>query len=86
MLKSSRKPIYSVQSFSKARGGFAVDTPLMATGERQALRMAERLGEERAGAIAFYRVGDPEVGEFDDPVVIARFGEMPNHLLPALGL
>jgi hypothetical protein len=39
-------------------------------------RLARALAHEHAGAIAFSRSGDPETGEFQDPVVLATFGEV----------
>ena len=30
------------------------------------------------GAVAFSRTGDPATGEFDDAVVIERFGAVPS--------
>ena len=32
------------------------------------------------GAIAFSRSGDPDIGEFDDAKILARFGETPENL------
>jgi hypothetical protein len=32
------------------------------------------------GAIAFSRTGDPDVGVFDDAMVLKRFGEVPTDL------
>jgi hypothetical protein len=37
-------------------------------------RLARALAHEHAGAIAFSRSGDPETGEFQEPVVLATFG------------
>lgn len=76
-LISSRKPVYAVISFNKARGGVAISTPRMAQGEKSARRMAERLAEQCLGAIAISRTGDMEIGEFDEPVEVARFGSVP---------
>jgi hypothetical protein len=39
---------------------------------------AERLAITAAGAVAFSRTGDPASGEFEDAVVIKRFGEVPD--------
>jgi hypothetical protein len=39
-------------------------------------RLARALAHEHAGAIAFSRSGDPETGEFQDPVVLATFGDV----------
>jgi len=33
-----------------------------------------------AGAVAFKRAGDPNVGEFSDAVVLKKFGDVPNDL------
>ena len=41
-----------------------------------AKRLARALAAEHGGAIAFSRSGDPETGEFQDPVVLASFGEV----------
>ena len=43
-----------------------------------ALREARRMVETSAGAVAFSRTGDPSVGEFEDAVVIERFGDTPS--------
>ena len=41
-----------------------------------AKRLARALAAEHGGAIAFSRSGDPETGEFQDPVVLATFGDV----------
>jgi hypothetical protein len=33
-----------------------------------------------AGAVAFKRAGDPNVGEFSDAIVLKKFGDVPNDL------
>lgn len=33
-----------------------------------------------AGAVAFSRTGDMDVGEFDDAVILKTFGEVPDDL------
>ena len=38
-------------------------------------RRARALALEHAGAVAFSRTGDPTTGEFQDAVILARFGE-----------
>ena len=77
-LASSRKQVYSVVSFTQAKGGLAVNAPRPASGEDSAKRLAERLAGQLAGAVAIYRTGDPDIGEFDDPVEIARYGRVPS--------
>ena len=45
-----------------------------------AQRRAQALVGRKAGAIAFSRTGDPAMGEFEDAVVLGRFGEAPDDL------
>ena len=39
-------------------------------------RRARALALEHAGALALSRMGDPATGEFQDAVILARFGEV----------
>lgn len=39
-------------------------------------RRARALALEHAGVLAFSRTGDPARGEFQDAVILARFGEV----------
>lgn len=34
----------------------------------------------KAGAIAFSRTGDPAMGDFEDAVILGRYGEVPGDL------
>jgi len=45
-----------------------------------AIRRAQAMSTDKtnAGAIAFSRHGDPEVGEFDDAVILKTFGDVPE--------
>lgn len=45
-----------------------------------AVSRARALAAKEAGAIAFSRTGDPDVGEFADAVVLFREGEVPNDI------
>ena len=48
----------------------------------KAVRVATILAADPAncGALAFSRTGDPAIGEFEDAVVIRRFGEVDSAL------
>jgi hypothetical protein len=37
--------------------------------------------EDNAGAVAFSRQGSPDLGEFEDAVILKAFGEMLDDLL-----
>lgn len=66
---------FVVQSFERGRkGSLVADQPIETQGYEQATRMAERLSHCKAGVVAFTRRGDPLTGDFDEPVVIARYG------------
>ena len=62
-------------------GDLVTDEPREAQSETGAKRIAAALATEKAGALAFSRTGDPEVGEFDDAVILARYGEVAEELL-----
>ena len=53
-----------------------------AQSEAAAIRRAEGMSRDpaNAGAVAFKRAGDPNVGEFSDAVVLKKFGDVPNDL------
>ena len=36
--------------------------------------------DTNAGAVAFARQGSPELGEFDDAVILKTFGDVPDDL------
>ena len=39
---------------------------------------AMALDEANAGAVAFSRSGDPNLGEFEDAVILKTFGQVPD--------
>ena len=47
-----------------------------------AIRRAEAMSSiaGNLGAIAFSRTGDPSIGEFNDAVVLRKFGDVPDDL------
>jgi hypothetical protein len=48
---------------------------------RDPARASDGCNEAIAGAVAFSRRGDPDVGEFEDAVILKAFGEVPDDLL-----
>ena len=60
------------------KGRFVPRQPEQALTAASAVRRAERLAKVSGGAIAFSRTGDPDFGEFDDAVIIASFGSVPE--------
>jgi hypothetical protein len=52
--------------------------PVEAQSSSAAIAQARSLASSKAGAVAFSRTGDPNVGEFSDAVVLFRAGEVPD--------
>jgi hypothetical protein len=74
-----RETIYVVQAFRREETGELVaETPEAAKDEAHARERALRLKDRYAGVIAFSRTGDMDLGEYEDAVVLARFGSIPN--------
>ena len=51
--------------------------PVECQSSTQATSRARSLAATKAGAIAFSRTGDPDVGEFEDAKVLWQGGEVP---------
>lgn len=72
---------FVVQAYRKGkRGKVEAEEPKIARDENNAKAMAERLALSRHAVIAFSRTGDPDTGDFDDPVILAKHGAVPDHL------
>jgi hypothetical protein len=70
---------FVVQAYRKGRrGALTPEEPKMARNEANCLAMAERLAITRPAVVAFKRKGDPDTGDFDDPVILATFGDVPE--------
>lgn len=70
---------YAVQPFERAgRGRLSPQQPIVASSSAEAVRKAERIAREKGGAIAFSRTGDDDIGDFDEPVILGRFGDVPR--------
>jgi hypothetical protein len=40
------------------------------------------VGGDGKGAIAFSKTGDPQIGEWEDAVILGRYGGAPDDLAP----
>jgi hypothetical protein len=58
--------------------GEAFECPNASTAILHAEFLSQAAGN--VGAIAFSRTGDPDVGKFEDAVVLAKIGEVPTDL------
>ena len=71
-----------VVPFDRAEGGDLVPGEAREAPNREAAkRRAEAMAAKHAGALAFSRTGDPDVGRFEDADVIAVYGAVDTHAL-----
>lgn len=75
---SSRVTHFVVQSYRKMGRRLVPDEPRVVKDERECLRVAEAAAGRRHAVIAFSRTGDVDTGDFDDPVILATHGEVPE--------
>ena len=73
---------YVALPFIRTEDGSAPGQAQECQGESAAIRRAEGMSRDpaNAGAVAFKRAGDPNVGEFSDAIVLKTFGDVPTDL------
>ena len=64
-------------------GDLVVEDAVEAPSPAVAVARARVIASRKAGAIAFSCSGDPDLGEYSDAVILARFGEPPEIEPPA---
>ena len=72
---------YVAMGFERDEAGelVAMD-PVEAQSSTQAISRARSLAAKKAGAVAFSRTGDPDLGEFTDAVVLFSAGVVPDEI------
>jgi hypothetical protein len=80
----ANETLHVVQSFSVNEfGEYGADQPKAFKSSPEALRAAAKAHETGKPVVAFSRTGDPKVGEYGEPQVIAKLGEIPDDVLEA---
>lgn len=70
---------FVVQPYQETNRGALVALPAIAAKDAdQALRLLAQQKRVTAGVIAFSRRGDPEAGDYEDAVVLSRWGRVPD--------
>ena len=71
---------YVALPFVRVEGSLAPAAPVECAHAAAAVRRAEVMSRDaaNAGAVAFSRQGSPELGEFEDSVILKTFGEVPD--------
>jgi hypothetical protein len=54
--------------------------PVEAQTSSSAISRARSFAAKEAGAVAFARTGDPDIGEFQDAVILLSLGEVPDKI------
>jgi hypothetical protein len=71
---------FVVQPYQETNRGALVALPAIAAkDDDHALRLASQQKRVAAGVIAFLRRGDPETGDYEDAVVLSRWGRVPDN-------
>jgi hypothetical protein len=73
---------YVALPFLRTEDGIAAGVGQECPNAASAMRRAETMSRDaaNAGALAFKRTGDPNVGSFGDATVLQTFGEIPENL------
>lgn len=77
---------YAVLPFVRDQdGNLCPDEAIECPSPSAAASRARALAATKAGAVAFSRTGDPDVGEFADAAIIAKVGDVPADLEAVTG-
>lgn len=63
-----------------AEGNLIAEEAAEAPSGSVAMRRAAALISTKAGAVAFSRTGDPQLGDFAAAIILGRYGETPDDL------
>ncbi len=71
---------YVALPFTATEGGLAPRQAVECPSGAAAIRRAQALASDNAnaGAVAFSRSGDPNLGDFEDAVILKTFGQVPD--------
>lgn len=73
--------MYVVQSYTSGRkGSVQPDSPFLAQSIDHARRVAARLAPRKPLVVAFVREGNSKTGDFEEPKLIAAFGDVPEEI------
>ncbi|QCI65296.1 hypothetical protein [Phreatobacter stygius] len=82
----ARTTYYVMQPFRLVDGEVVPGEPVEKRSAESARTAARLAGaDENGGAIAFARSGDPELGDFEEAEILARFGIVPDEFVMAQG-
>jgi hypothetical protein len=78
---------FAVLPFSRTEDGdFLAEAAIEVRSAVEARATAARMATSSAATIAFSKTGDPQIGEWQDAVILGRYNDVPDDLAPYLGL
>ena len=74
---------FAVLPFSRSEDGdFIAEAAIEVRSHEQAKATAMRMAGADRGAVAFTKTGDPQLGDWNDAVILGRYGDVPDDLAP----
>ncbi|HEY8683907.1 MAG TPA: hypothetical protein VIM06_12110 [Rhodanobacter sp.] len=70
--------LYVVQSFRAVDGDLLPEKPVLHGMEEFARRRGEQLARQREGVLVYAQAADTDRGEYADPVILAKYGHVPD--------
>lgn len=74
----ARQLFYNVQAFERIKGKLRQGRLRQFKTEAEATRMGDVLLSKVAGVLVFKIEGNPEADDWDEPVLIAQHGDVPD--------
>jgi hypothetical protein len=72
---------FAVLPFSRTEDGdFLAEAAIEVRSAAQARSTASRMEGDGKGAVAFSKTGDPQLGEWQNAVILGRYGDVPDDL------
>jgi hypothetical protein len=79
----SKITYFAVLPFSRdADGDFLAEAAIDVRSAAEARATASRMAVADRGAVAFCKTGDSQLGEWEDVVILGRYGGIPDDLAP----
>lgn len=79
--------IHVLQAFIEVDGYACAEEPIQCVSAAAARAKAHALKDKKAGVIAWSRSSiDPSLGDWSDPIVLARYGAIPDEFMETGGV
>ncbi|WP_426700901.1 hypothetical protein ACPPVV_16200 [Rhodanobacter sp. Col0626] len=70
--------LYIVQGFHAEGGDVVADKPILHGMEQLARTRGEMLADQCDGVLVYAQAADVDRGQYSEPVILAKYGEVPN--------